>query len=310
MNRNELQQFIKEQALLLGFEACGFSSAEPLVSFREDYLSYLRNKYHGTMMYMERNIDKRLDPTLLVDGAKTIISVLYNYYTPDIEADRKYKVSMYARGIDYHYILKEKLEKLAEIITTNNGSFTYRIFVDSAPVMDKVWAWKGGLGWIGKNSCLIHPSGGSYFFIGEIVCDLELPADAPVEERCGTCTRCIDACPTKAITAPGKIDASRCISYLTIEHKGDIDPELKEHFHDYIFGCDICQTVCPWNRFAKPHKEQHFNTLDQVKAIEDNGLDAVSSSLFKKALRSSPLARAGVKKMRRNIQYINGTIQE
>ena len=310
MNIKELHRFIKDQALRLGFEACGFSEAVPLESYREEYLSYLSNMHHGTMKYMEQNIDKRLDPTLLVDGAKSVIAVLYNYYTPDVEADRKYKVSMYARGIDYHYILKEKLRQLADKITENYGPFSYRIFVDSAPVMDKVWAQKSGLGWIGKNSCLIHPAGGSYYFIGEIVCDLDLPADAPVEERCGTCTRCIYACPTKAITAPGKVDASRCISYLTIEHKGDINPELKEYFNDYIFGCDICQMVCPWNRFAKPHKEQLFNTIEEVKAIENDGLNAVSSSLFKNALRSSPLARAGTKKMRRNIQYINGTIQE
>ncbi|MDD2323160.1 MAG: tRNA epoxyqueuosine(34) reductase QueG [Bacteroidia bacterium] len=308
MSPAQKSEAIKKKAIALGFSACGIASARPLTRYQSIFESWLSENNHGTMAYMQRNIDKRLDPALLVEHTKSIITVLYNYYHEAPQHSAPYSVARYARGRDYHPVIREKLNILGKWINATFGTVNFRVFTDSAPVLEKVWAQESGLGWIGKNTCLIHPKMGSWFFIGEIFCDLELAVDLPMENRCGTCTRCLDACPTGALVAPGKLDARKCIAYLTIEHKGAIAPGMETQFNGSIFGCDICQQVCPWNRFAKPHQEPQFETLPIIARLEEKGLALLDRATFKNDFRNTSLERCGYEGLTRNIQYVNQKI--
>lgn len=296
---------IKNFAKDIGFDYCGISKAEFLKEEASKLENWLKNNFHGKMSYMERNFDKRLDPTKLVEGAKSIISVLYNYY-PNEKIDSEVKIAKYAWGEDYHIVIKNKLKELIyrieEFINTQIIAFAY---VDSAPVMDKVWAKKSGLGWIGKNTNLIHKKIGSFFFIAEIITDLILEPDSPIQDYCGTCTRCIDACPTEAIIKPYVIDSNKCISYLTIELRENIPEEFTGKLQNWIFGCDICQDVCPWNRFSKPHQEKRFTPLPilyDLKSLKD--WEELTEEMFNKAFKNSPLKRSKFKGLKKNLNFV------
>jgi len=310
MTAAELNIYIKQEAKKIGFLACGISVAGKLIEhekYLDDYLTHNRN---GEMSYMERNREKRLDPTLLVEGAKSIISVLYNYYPEEHNIQPTFNVSKYAYGTDYHFVVKDQLKELLRSIEIKTGAFDFRIFTDSAPVLERAWAQKSGLGWIGKNTCLINSKAGSFFFIGEIICDLEIEPDLPAEERCGTCTRCLDACPTGALTAPWTLDAKKCISYLTIEHRSEVDKELQNQLSGNIFGCDICQDVCPWNRFSTPHNEPLFNISDNLIALMKGNEDLVGKNNFKRNFRHTALQRCGSDQLNRNIGYVIGRVNK
>ena len=285
---------------------------------------WLKDNRHGQMKYMENYFDKRLDPRLLVPGAKSVVSLLLNYFPDEtyrhaelvsaspnetlkqVQGDGggNPKISKYAYGKDYHFVIKEKLKELVEFIRTNIGDVNGRVFVDSAPVMDKAWAKKSGLGWIGKNSNLLNKQQGSFFFIAELIIDLELEYDSPVADHCGTCTRCIDACPTDAIVQPYVVDGSKCISYFTIELKENTPHEMKNKFQDWVFGCDICQDVCPWNRFSKPHNEPHFMPNSEALNLSRKDWDEMTEEVFRKLFKDSPLKRAGFEKMKDNIKAL------
>ena len=295
---------IKQKAVELGFTYCGVSKAAFLEEESDKLETWLSKGFQGKMGYLERNFDKRLDPRLLVDDAKSIISVLLNYYPKEeVENEDGLKVSKYAYGKDYHYVIKDKLKLLTEFIEQKIGAVSGRAFVDSAPVMDRAWAKKSGLGWIGKNTLLISKKSGSFFFIGELILDLELTPDGPIRDYCGTCTRCIDACPTEAIS-PYEVDGSKCISYLTIELKDEIPNVFKDKWNDWIFGCDICQDVCPWNRLSKPHTEPSFEAKTDLLNLTQNGWEEISNELFNKMAKDSPIKRAKLEGVRKNVDFI------
>ena len=306
LNKQSLSNFIKAHAKGIGFFDCGISKAEFLeydAAKMEHWLSLGNN---GDMSYLERNKDKRYNPELLVEDSKSVISVLYNYYpSKEINEIDNYKISKYAYGKDYHYIIKQKLGELLTLIEEKTGKHTARIFVDSAPVLDRAWAHKSGLGFIGKNTLLINKKGGSFFFIGQIIIDLELSYENNTDHKsyCGTCTKCIEACPTNAIKE-NYVDARSCISYLTIEYKGELPNSLKEKFNDWVFGCDICQDVCPWNKFASPHNEPLFEpgeSLQNMTKTQWNELDKIQ---FKSMFKDSPVQRTGFKGLKRNIDFL------
>ncbi|MEO8146463.1 MAG: tRNA epoxyqueuosine(34) reductase QueG [Bacteroidia bacterium] len=296
---------IKEEALRLGFTHCGFSRAEFLEEEAPRLEQWLTHNMNGKMSYMENHFDKRLDPRLLVDGAKSVISLSLNYY-PDKKQlhDDAPKISRYAYGTDYHFVIKEKLKELHNFIRENIGDVIGRAFVDSAPVLDRAWAKRSGLGWIGKNSNLINPKAGSYFFIAELIVDLELDYDISIQNYCGTCTRCIDACPTEAIIAPYIVDGSKCISYFTIELKDAIPIEHKGKFENWVFGCDICQEVCPWNRFSKPHNEPDFEPQDHLLEMTRDEWIEITKDVFQKMFSKSAVKRTGFEGLKRNIEFI------
>lgn len=310
MTAEELNIYIKQEAKKIGFLACGISSAGKLVEQEEYLLDYLAHNRNGEMGYMERNREKRLDPTLLVEGAKSIISVLYNYYPEEHNNQPTFNVSKYAYGTDYHFVVKNRLKELMSSIEGKTGAFSYRIFTDSAPVLERAWAQKSGLGWIGKNTCLINSKTGSFFFIGELICDLEITPDSPVEERCGTCTRCLDACPTGALTAPWTLDAKKCISYLTIEHRSEVDTELQGLLSKNIFGCDICQDVCPWNRFSTSHNEPLFTISPNIIKLMNGKKEVAEKDVFKRNFRHTALQRCGSDQLNRNIRYVTGRVNK
>ncbi|MEO6284950.1 MAG: tRNA epoxyqueuosine(34) reductase QueG [Dyadobacter sp.] len=304
--RQERSQFIKAKAVENGFDFCGISKAEFLDKEAPRLENWLNRNQHGAMGYMANHFDKRLDPTKLVDGAKSVISVLLNYYPEKRlpEGEKDLKLSKYAYGTDYHYVLKEKLASLLLAIQEEIGEVSGRIFVDSAPVMDKVWAAKSGLGWIGKHSNLLNRDMGSFFFIGEIICDLDLAYDGAVQDYCGTCTRCIDACPTDAITEPFVVDGSKCISYYTIELKDSIPQEVQGKFGNWIFGCDICQDVCPWNRFSKPHTTPEFALPESLAGFRNNDWQEITEEIFREIFRRSPVKRTKYEGLKRNIDFV------
>lgn len=307
MNSKERNtKLIKDKSKELGFFFCGISKADFLTEEAPRLEEWLKKGNHGKMEYMENHFDKRLDPRLLVDNAKSVVSLLLNYYTSEKQTDPEApKISKYAYGEDYHFVIKDKLKELFEFIQEEIGEVGGRVFVDSAPVMDKVWAKKSGLGWIGKNSNLIHPKSGSFFFIAELILDLELIPDGPVKDYCGTCTRCIDACPTDAIVKPYVVDGSKCISYLTIELKDHILPsEFKGKMDNWMFGCDICQDVCPWNRFSKPHSESRFNPHDQLLKMSKADWDDISEELFRELFKNSAVKRTKLVGLKRNIKFL------
>jgi epoxyqueuosine reductase len=306
MNADKHKQAILTKAYELGFFYCGFSKA----GFLEDEVprleNWLNNNRNGKMAYMENHFDKRLDPTKLVPGAKSVISLLFNYATHTTQTDTTApKVSKYAFGEDYHFLVKERLSALFSFIKETIGNVEGRAFVDSAPVMDKAWAKKSGLGWIGKNSNLIHPKEGSFFFIAELITDLEFEQDAPMKDYCGTCTKCIDDCPTDAIIEPYVVDGSKCISYLTIELKDEILPfEFKGKMDNWAFGCDVCQDVCPWNRFSKQHQEERLSNPKLLDFTKEDWLD-LNEETFRELLKRSPLKRTKYKGLKRNLNFID-----
>ncbi len=296
---------IKQEALRLGFMHCGISKADFLEEEAPRLEQWLTQNYHGRMSYMENWFDKRLDPRLLVDGAKSVISLLLNYY-PEINQNQEApKISKYAYGRDYHFVIKEKLKALSAFIRDEVGEVNGRAFVDSAPVLDRAWAKKSGLGWVGKNSNLIHPKAGSFFFIAELIVDLDLDCDAPIKDYCGTCTRCMDACPTSAIVAPQIVDGSKCISYFTIELKDNIPTDYKSKFDNWMFGCDVCQDVCPWNRFSKPHNDNALKANNQLLDMNQKDWEEITEEVFEKVFKDSPLQRTGFNGIKKNLKFIS-----
>ena len=302
----ERTALIKNKAAELGFDFCGVSRAEFLEEDAPRLETWLNRNHHGQMAWMANHFDKRLDPRKLMDGAKSVVSVLLNYYPEERlpEGPDDYKLSKYAYGKDYHFVLKDKLKDLLTYIQTEIGEVQGRAFVDSAPVMDKVWAARSGLGWVGKHSNLLNRDMGSFFFIGELILDLDLAPDGPVADFCGTCTRCVDACPTDAITEPYVVDGSKCISYFTIELKEAIPQEVKGKFENWIFGCDICQDVCPWNRFSKPHRTPEFDLPPTLQAFTHSDWEEITEEIFKEIFRRSPVKRTKLEGLKRNIEFV------
>ncbi len=284
--------------------SCGISKAGFLEQEAPRLENWLNKNQHGQMSYMENNFDKRLNPTLLVDGAKSVVSLLLNYYPSEIQNQESYKISKYAYGQDYHSVIKDKLKELLYSIQENIGAVDGRAFVDSAPILDKAWAAKSGLGWIGKNSNLLTQQVGSFYFIAELIIDLELEYDYATTDHCGTCTACIDACPTEAIVAPYIVDGSKCISYFTIELKENIPAEMKGKLDDWAFGCDICQDVCPWNKFSKPHNEPLFNPNPELLSMTKKDWEEITEETFKTVFKNSAVKRTKFEGLKRNIDFI------
>ncbi|NBX26977.1 MAG: tRNA epoxyqueuosine(34) reductase QueG [Chitinophagia bacterium] len=303
------KQRIQQEALRLGFMSVGFAKADFLEEDAIRLESFLKNNYHGKMSYLENHFDLRVDPRKLVPNAKSVITLLLNYYPNESKDINSPKIAKYAWGMDYHDVIKEKLKALFAYINQHIGQIDGRGFVDSAPVLERTWANKSGLGWIGKNGNLINKQAGSFFFIATLICDLELEPDPTFKtDHCGTCTRCIDACPTDAIIDNKKIDASKCISYLTIELKDQLIPNAFEGKMDnWLFGCDVCQDVCPWNRFSKPHTEQAFKAHKEILNLSSQEWEALEESTFNTLFKHSPLKRSKWKGLQRNIQFINKT---
>ena len=295
---------IKAEANRLGFLSCGISKAGFLEEEAPRLESYLQQNMHGEMHYMENHFDKRLDPTKLVEGSKSVISLLLNYYPEEKQREDSYKISKYAYGTDYHFVIKERLKSLLQFIQQEIGEVEGRAFVDSAPVLDKAWAAKSGLGWIGKNTNLLSKKTGSFFFIAELIVDLELDYDSPVTDHCGSCTACIDACPTQAIVEPYKVDGSKCISYFTIELKDQLPQEMKGKFDDWMFGCDVCQDVCPWNRFSKPHREPLFDPHPELLSMSKKDWEEITGDTFRKVFKKSAVKRTKYRGLTRNIEFL------
>jgi epoxyqueuosine reductase len=305
-NKAKYTQLIKAESKRLGFLSCGISKAGFLEEEAPRLEAWLNKNHHGQMAYMENHFDKRLNPTLLVEDAKSVISLLLNYYPSEEQNTDSYKISKYAYGQDYHFVIKEKLKELLDTIQSEIGAVSGRAFVDSAPVLDKAWAAKSGLGWIGKNSNLISQKTGSFYFIAELIVDLELEYDTPTTDHCGTCTACIDACPTEAIVSPYVVDGSKCISYFTIELKDNLPQEMKGKFNDWMFGCDVCQDVCPWNRFSKPHSEPLFNSNKELLSFTKKDWEEITEDTFNKVFKNSAVKRTKLSGLSRNIKFLKG----
>ncbi|MEY4660001.1 MAG: tRNA epoxyqueuosine(34) reductase QueG [Bacteroidota bacterium] len=307
MSALPVKQSIIQKAKELGFFHIGFSKATFLEEEAPRLEQWLSNNYQGKMSYMENHFDKRLDPRLLVDDAKTVISLLFNYYTDQKQTDQEApKISTYAYGEDYHHVIKDKLKELMAFMQAEIGEVHGRGFVDSAPVMDKAWAKKAGLGWIGKNANLITRQQGSFFFIADLIVDIEIEADGPITDYCGTCTRCIDACPTEAIVQPYVVDGSKCISYLTIELKDELVPkEFSGKMDNWMFGCDICQDVCPWNRFSVLHNEERFLPTPTLLDLSKDDWQNLQEEGFQILFQRSAVKRTKFKGLKRNITFLN-----
>ena len=300
----DYSKLIKTTAKDLGFLSCGISKAEFLEEEAPRLEQWLKEGKHGQMAYMENHFDKRLDPRFLVPGAKSVVSLLLNYYTEEQQVEGAPKISKYAYGQDYHEVIKDKLKKLFQSIQDQIGEINGRVFVDSAPVMDKAWATRSGLGWMGKNTNLITQKVGSFFFISEMILDLELEYDTPVTDHCGTCTACIDACPTQALT-PYQIDASKCISYLTIELKDQIPNEFQNKMDDWAFGCDVCQDVCPWNRFSKSHNEPLFDPNPEMLDFNRKDWEELTQATFETIFKNSAVKRTRYEGLKRNLSFLS-----
>ncbi len=297
---------IRQEAYRLGFEFVGMARAEQMTEEARRLEAWLNQGAHGKMAYMENHFDKRTDPRLLVEGAKSVISLTYNYFTTEKQTDPDApKISTYAYGTDYHFVVKEKLRALLDFIRTNIGEVSGRAFVDSAPVLERDWARRSGTGWVGKNTLLINPKAGSFFFLAELILDLELVYDAPMKDYCGRCRRCIEACPTEAISPEGYImDGSKCISYLTIELREAIPPQYQDKMAGWAFGCDICQDVCPWNRFSKRHNEPQFEPHPDLLTMTKNEWQDISEDVFQKIFKKSPVKRTKFDGLKRNIDFL------
>lgn len=299
---------VKQLASQLGFEFCGIARAVKLDDDARRLESWLSKGLHGNMKYMERYFDLRIDPNKLVAGARSVITLLLNYYPHQKQNDKIPKIAKYAYGKDYHDVIREKLNRFLELLKDQVGEIHGRGFVDSAPVLERSWAQRSGLGWIGKNGNLINKSSGSFFFIATLITDLDLiPDDAFVKDFCGTCTRCIDTCPTDAILPNKVVDGSKCVSYFTIELKEMLIPtEMQGKFDNWIFGCDICQDVCPWNRFATATKEKEFTPLPGILNISTKEWEQMTEEKFKTMFRQSPLTRSKLKGLQRNLKFLQG----
>ena len=303
-NKKHYTELIKNEAKRLGFISCGISRAEFLEDEAPRLEKWLKMNMHGEMKYMENYFEKRLDPSKLVDDAKSVISLSYNYYPKDLQNKEAPKISKYAYGMDYHYVIKKKLIFFLSFIKDKIGDVNGRAFVDSAPILEKAWASKSGIGWVGKNSNLITKQVGSFYFLAELIVDLELDYDGIETDHCGECTACIDSCPTQAITEPYVVDGSKCISYFTIELKENIPNEFKEKFEDWVFGCDICQDVCPWNKFSKPHKEPLFQPTSELMKMSRDEWNEITEETFNKIFKNSAVKRTGYKGLTRNLNFI------
>tara|TARA_B100000809_G_C15051874_1_gene499198 strand:+ start:192 stop:1115 length:924 start_codon:yes stop_codon:yes gene_type:complete len=304
VNKTQQSQFIKTEAKRLGFLSCGISKAGFLEEEAPRLEKWLKNNAHGEMRYMENHFDKRLDPTKLVEGSKSVISLLLNYYPSETQNPESYQISKYAYGTDYHFVIKDKLKELLQSIQDEIGDVYGRAFVDSAPVLDKAWAAKSGLGWIGKHSNLLTQQIGSFYFIAELIIDLDLEYDYATTDHCGTCTACIDACPTEAITEPYVVDGSKCISYFTIELKENIPLDFKGQFDDWMFGCDVCQDVCPWNKFSKAHSEPLFNPHPELLDMSKKDWEEITKDTFNKVFKKSAVKRTKFDGLERNIRFL------
>lgn len=305
MNKShQYSTLIKKESKRLGFDFCGISKVEFLSKEAPRLEKWLKDQRHGEMRYMENYFDKRLNPALLVDGAKSVISLLYNYFPSQTQNPEAPKISKYAYGNDYHDVIKSKLHELLNTLQEQIGNINGRAFVDSAPVLDKVWAKKSGLGWIGKNSNLINKQQGSFFFIAELIIDVELEYDGEIKDYCGTCTRCIDACPTQAIIEPYVVDGSKCISYLTIELKENIPSSFKNNMDNWAFGCDVCQDVCPWNRFSKPHQEPLFENKNGLLDYTTEEWHEITEDVFRNLFKNSAVKRTKYKGLKRNLDFL------
>jgi len=303
--KSKTTSIIKTKASELGFDFCGISKAELLKEEVSRLEQWLNQGMHGQMSYMENHFDKRLDPSKLVPGAKSVISLIYNYYPKkDLSKPNNFKIAKYAYGEDYHFVIKRKLKTLIENIQQEIGEINGRVFVDSAPVMERQWAQKSGIGWIGKNSLLLNRKMGSFFFLAELIIDIELDYDIPINNYCGTCTRCLDACPTQAIIEPYKVDANKCISYLTIELKDKIPESFKGKFENWIFGCDICQDVCPWNRFSKPNQEKAFSPPAKISKMKKENWEEITKDVFNEIFKKSAVKRTKFEGLKKNIKYV------
>ena len=303
-------QQIKTLAGQLGFDACGIAVAQRLDDDARRLESWLKQGHQGSMQYMERHFDLRVDPTQLVPGARSVITLLYNYFPKQAPATDELKISKYAYGIDYHLVIRAKLKEFLHEIETNIGHIAGRGFVDSAPVLERSWAQRSGLGWIGKNGNLIHKQKGSFLFIATLITDLELQPDNPFPtDHCGTCTRCIDACPTQAILPGPVVAGDKCISYFTIELKEKILPaDMKGKFDGWLFGCDTCQDVCPWNRFSKPTQEPAFDPLPGLLNLRTKDWEEMTEEIFQDVFKDSPIQRTGFEGIKRNLRFIQGNM--
>jgi epoxyqueuosine reductase len=310
MKHSQYKALIQNLAFELGFSSVGFSKATFLVEEEPKLTRWLKAGKHGEMHYLENHFDKRLDPRLLVEGTKTVISFTYNYFPGDITLEQgPYKLSKYAYGEDYHFVVKDQLNKLKIRLEEEIGEVSGRFFVDSAPVLEKAWAQRSGIAWLGKNGNMIQPKAGSFFFLAEWLCDLEIEPDGPMKDYCGTCTRCIDACPTNAITEPYSVDGSKCISYLTIELK---DPKLPEQFQQqmegWMYGCDICQDVCPWNRFSLKTNETRFYPSEELRNMSQESWENLSPETFKQLFKKSAVQRTKWTGLKRNIEFLQSKL--
>lgn len=302
--RHKHAQIIKTEAKRLGFLSCGISKADFLEQEAPRLEQWLLNGYQGSMTYMENHFDKRLDPRKLVPGAKSVVSLLYNYFPEQTQEQETFKISKYAYGEDYHFVVRDKLKELMAYIHEVIGAVEGRVFVDSAPVLEKAWAVKSGLGWLGKNTNLISKQVGSFFFLAELIIDLDLPEDGPVTDHCGQCTACIDACPTQAIIAPYVVDGSKCISHLTIELKSEIPNDFSGQMDDWMFGCDVCQDVCPWNRFSKPHNEPRFKPKPELLQKDKTQWRELTHEVFGQIFEKSAVQRTRYQGLMRNIKFL------
>lgn len=297
--------WIKQEAQRLGFHTCGISEAVFLEEEAPLLELWLNKGYQGKMSYMENHFDMRLDPRLIVPGAKSVISLLYNYYPEQVQNKNSYKISKYAYGEDYHHVIKNKLKEMVRGMKNVFGDFEARVFTDSAPILERAWAQKSGLGWLGKHSLLLTKDQGSFFFLAEIILDVALNYDPPfATDHCGTCTRCIDACPTDAILPDNTVDGSKCISYFTIELRDEIPEAVRDNFDDWAFGCDICQDVCPWNRFSKPHHESKFKPDNRLLEFSKNDWEEITEEAFKSIFKKSAVKRTKYEGFKRNIKFL------
>lgn len=305
-HRTRYTRIIREEASRLGFAFIGFAKAMHMDEEARRLESWLNKGLHGEMGYMANHFEKRVDPTKLVPGAKTVISLMYNYFPEQGQTDPEApKLSRYAYGKDYHFVLKDKLKALFTFIQEKVGAVEGRVFVDSAPVLERDWARRSGLGWVGRNTLLIHPKAGSYFFLAEAIVDLELVYDEPIKDYCGTCTRCVEACPTDAISPGGYVvDGSRCISYLTIELRASIPEEFSGKMENWMFGCDICQEVCPWNRFSTPHKEPDFEPHPDLLSMREAEWQELTEEVFRELFRKSAVKRTKYSGLKRNLDFL------
>jgi len=305
MTQSKHTALVKQMAAQLGFDYCGISKAKQLADSAVHLENWLNKGYHGKMKWMENHFDKRIDPTKLVPGAKSVISLLYNYSPSENYDNAGVKISKYAYGEDYHFVIKDKMKTFMSFITEKIGQVEGRVFVDSAPVLDRAWAARGGLGWIGKHSLLINKQKGSFYFIAELILDLALDADGPTTDHCGTCTACVDACPTDAIVADKIVDSTKCISYLTIELREEIPKHFKDKMEGWAFGCDICQDVCPWNRFTAPHKQPKFDPHPDIGNMQKRDWKEITEDIFKDIFKKSAVKRAGYLKLKQNIAFVS-----